>query len=279
MTVLEALSRTTDYFFTKGIENARLNAELLLCHVQACRRMDLYLNFDKPLTQPEVDAYRECVRRRGLREPVHYIIGACDFCDSTVAVTPAVLIPRPETEVLVQTVINDHEKQEGKRVLDLCTGSGAIAISLKKALASFSMCASDSSGPALSVAKGNGEKNGTQVEWILSDLFSGLAGKMFDIIVSNPPYIRSDDLAGLMPEVRDFEPRIALNGGADGLDFYRKIFSQAGAYLNESGELYLETGDGQAGQVVAIAQDNGFSHVKTVKDLAGKERIVVARKR
>jgi release factor glutamine methyltransferase len=277
--LLDILAETSRFFASRGLENARLQAELLLASVLEVKRLDLYLQFERPLHTSEVDAYREYVRQRLERVPVQYITGLAAFRHLDLVVTPDVLIPRPETEILVDVALECLP--ERGRVLDLCSGSGAIALSLAHESAEAQVVATDISEAALVVAKKNGERCGLdgRVEWLCGDLFAPLGGiGPFDVVVANPPYVRLGDLADLEPEVRDHEPRLALDGGEDGLDYYRRIARAAADFILPGGYLLLEVGDGQSAEVEALlAQVGRFAEVQTRPDLNGVLRVVVAR--
>lgn len=275
MTVLEILDKSTRFLKEKGVESPRLSAELLISAFLKCRRLDLYLNFDKPLTEAETDGLRQWVVRRGKREPIQYITGSCEFFGLNFEVNPSVLIPRPETETLVETVVDDYRERGAVSCLDLCTGSGAIAVAVRKKLPGTVVAASDISPAALEVARRNAEANGVEIEWVLSDLFAGLQGRRFDVIVSNPPYCVKSVIPSLQPEVRDHEPLLALDGGEDGLDACRLILSAVPKHLNPSGRLYLEAGEDQMGRLAELGERNGLKSMTVLKDLAGKERIAV----
>ena len=273
--LLDILEETSRFFAARGLENARLQAELLLAAVLEIKRLDLYLQFERPLHTEEVDAYRDYVRQRVQRVPVQYILGATAFRELELTVTPAVLIPRPETEVLVDVAL--ELLPTGGRALDLCCGSGAIALSLKRELAEVAVVATDISQAALAVARANGASCELEIEWLSGDLFAAVEGD-FDLVVSNPPYVKSGDLDRLEPEVRDHEPRLALDGGADGLDCYRRIAHQASDHIRPGGYLLLEVGDGQSAEVEKLLAEVGrFAEVQTKPDLNEVPRVVVAR--
>ena len=273
--LLDILEETSRFFAARGLENARLQAELLLAAVLEIKRLDLYLQFERPLHTEEVDAYRDYVRQRVQRVPVQYILGATAFRELELTVTPAVLIPRPETEVLVDVAL--ELLPTGGRALDLCCGSGAIALSLKRELAEVAVVATDISQAALAVARANGASCELEIEWLSGDLFAAVEGD-FDLVVSNPPYVKSGDLDRLEPEVRDHEPRLALDGGADGLDCYRRIAHQASDHIRPGGYLVLEVGDGQSAEVEKLLAEVGrFAEVETKPDLNEVPRVVVAR--
>ena len=276
--LLDILENTSRFFASKGLENARLQAELLLAAVLGVKRLDLYLQFERPLHSSEVDRYREYVRQRLRRVPVQYITGVAAFRHLELTVTPAVLIPRPETEVLVDVAL--ELLPEGCRVLDLCCGSGAVALSLAQE-ATAEVVAADVSATALEVAEANGQRCGLaeRVEWHCGDLFAPLRGtEPFDLVAANPPYVRRDDLAQLPPEVRDYEPHLALDGGEDGLAYYRRIAQEAADFIHPGGYLLLEVGDGQSAAVEdLLARSARLTEVQIRPDLNQVPRVVVAR--
>ena len=276
MTVIEILIKTDNYFKTKGVDSPRLTAELLLAEILKCRRLDLYLNFDKPLTSDEIDSFREYVKRRAAREPLQYIIGKTSFMDFDVSVAPGCLIPRPETAAIIEALSEQKEALSGKKILDIGTGSGIIAIAVARLAPDAAVTAVDKSEKALAIAsKNSATLNINTIEFVQSDLFSALSGRKFDYILSNPPYIPTSEIATLQREVCEYEPSMALDGGADGLDFYHAIFENAGSFLNENGSIYLEHGDGQSDKIEKIAVKAAF-HVKDrIKDLSGKLRVIV----
>ena len=276
--LLDILENTSRFFASKGLENARLQAELLLAAVLGVKRLDLYLQFERPLHRSEVDRYREYVRQRLRRVPVQYITGVAAFRHLELAVTPAVLIPRPETEVLVDVAL--ELLPEGGRVLDLCCGSGAVALALAHEAAAAQVVAADVSAAALEAAKTNAQRCGLagRVEWHCGDLFAPLCGTApFDLIAANPPYVRRGDLAQLAPEVRDYEPQIALDGGEDGLAFYRRIAQEAADFMRPGGYLLLEVGDGQSAAVAdLLTRSERLTEVHIRPDLNQIPRVVVA---
>ena len=277
--LLDILEETTRFFDSRDMENGRLQAELLLAAILDIKRLDLYLQFERLLLADEVDLYRDYVRQRLQRVPVQYIVGVAAFRNLELSVTPDVLIPRPETEILVDVAL--QYLPDGGRVLDLCCGSGAIALSLAQEAATAQVVAADISEAALKVAKANGVSHELQerVEWFCGDFFTPLAGAApFDIVVCNPPYVRHGDLACLEPEVQDHEPHLALDGGEDGLDCYRRIVQEAPGFIRPGGYLLMEVGEGQSTAVEALlAQVASFSEVQTTPDLNEIPRVVVAR--
>lgn len=276
-TVLKLLRWTTDYFAGRGIDSPRLDAELLLAANLGLDRVGLYVNFERPLQADELAAFREQVRRRAGREPLAYILGQTEFWSLPLKVTPAVLIPRPETELLVEESLARFTP--AGRVLDVGTGSGALAIALAHERPGCSVTAIDVSAAALEVAGANARSNGVaeRICFLQQDLATLPAGP-FGLIVANPPYIPSGEHASLMPEVRDFEPRLALDGGADGLDAYRALARQADNVLAQDGWLLVEVGIGQAAAVRELFAGAGLVDLFTARDLAGIERVVGAKK-
>lgn len=271
-TTLKVLTWTTGYLAEKGVANARREAEWLLCEATGLDRVGLYLNFDKPLSDDELAAYRGLVTRRGKREPLQHILGSQEFDGLTFEVSPAVLIPRHDTETLLEQALQ-HTPHPGS-ILDIGTGSGCIAIALAKRLPEAQVTAVDLSAEALAVAQRNAELHGAAIEFLQGSFFDPVAGRRFELIVSNPPYITTADLATLQPEVRDFEPNLALDGGADGLDAYRAIVSQATAHLQPGGWLWFEVGAGQAPDVSVLLAQAGFGGIITANDPGGIERVV-----
>ena len=280
-TIMKILNWTKQYFEAKGVENPRLDAEVLLCAVLKCQRITLYVDFERPLSEEELATYREYVRRRGNFEPLAYILGERAFMRNTFKVNKATLVPRPETELLVESLVRIAPllKREGNvKILDIGTGSGAIIVSLLDYLPNAKGVGVDISVDALIVAKENSEKIGVtgRIGFVRSDVFSKLPlEKKFDIIVSNPPYIPAGDIAGLDKDVQQ-EPRGALDGGADGLDFYRRITAEAMDHMAEEGVLAFEIGIGQAAAVQQLCLDAGFVKTAVRKDYAGIERMVFA---
>ena len=277
-TITGVLEWTKQYFANKGIENPRLDAEILLCAVLKCERITLYVHFDQPLSEEELTEYRGYVARRAQQEPLAYILGEKAFMKHSFKVNPAVLVPRPETELLVESVAKAAAGAGAASLLDLGTGSGAIIVSLRELLPEAVGTAVDISAAALAVAGENAEAIGvsSRLTLVESDLFAGLpAGQTFDIIVSNPPYIPAADIAGLAADVQR-EPRGALDGGSDGLDFYRRIAAGCGTWLKPDGLLAFEVGIGQAQQVAGLCRQAGLTVTALRKDYADIERMVFA---
>ena len=270
-TPLKVLTWTTGYLSEKGVENARREAEWLLCEATGLDRMGLYLNFDKPLHDDELTRYRAMVARRGKREPLQHILGTQEFCGLEFLVSKDTLIPRHDTEVLVDTAC--CQAPQAATVLDIGTGSGCIAISLAHRLPQATVTAVDLSPAALTIARQNATRHGTSVEFLSGSYFQPVAGRRFDLIASNPPYITTADLAELQPEVRDFEPQLALDGGIDGLDAYRHLVAEAPQHLTRGGWLLFEVGAGQADAVAALLAQTGFDGILIIPDHAGIQRV------
>ncbi len=257
-----------------GIEEAALDARLLLEQVCGTDRNTLLVHGDREVSAGEQQTYEEAVARRSQRIPLQQITGSQDFMGLVFQVNEHVLVPRQDTEILVEEVL--RELQDGMKVLDMCTGSGCIIISLLHYSNHCQGVGADISREALEVARKNGAAllgADKEYSFVESDLFEHVEGK-YDIIVSNPPYIRHKEIDSLMPEVRDHEPRQALDGGEDGLDFYRRIAAQSPAYLNGGGRLYLEIGCDQGDVVQELLLQQGFREVNVVQDYAGLDRVV-----
>ncbi|MHB8708401.1 MAG: peptide chain release factor N(5)-glutamine methyltransferase [Desulfuromonadales bacterium] len=276
-TVLKLLRWTADYFAGRGIDSPRLDAELLLADTLGLDRVGLYLNFERPMLADELTVFREQVKRRANREPLAYVLGVTEFWSLPLKVTPAVLIPRPDTELLVEQAL--PRLAGAARVLDVGTGSGALAIALAHERPECMITAIDLSPAALAVAAENARSNGVaeRIEFLRADL-AVLPRGPFDLAVANPPYIPGEELAMLMPEVRDFEPHLALDGGADGLDAYRALASQADAVLTPGGWLLVEVGIDQAAAVQELFAAAGLAEIFASRDLAGIERVVGGRR-
>jgi release factor glutamine methyltransferase len=270
---------TKEYLAAKGIDEPRLNAELLLSGALGVKRLDLYLQFDRPLAEEEIAVFRARLLRRARREPLQYIAGYADFREIRLRVDRRVLIPRPETELLVGEVLRWAASRESPSVLDIGTGSGAIALSLAVEGRFSRIVATDVSGEALSLARENREQIAPEqpVELRVGSLFEPVAGERFDVIVSNPPYIGERERGDLAPEVRDWEPEPALFSGPEGLDVIAALVAGAAGHLSPGGLLALEIGAGQGAAVVELIRATGnFQAPEVRKDLAGRERMVIA---
>ena len=281
-TISKQLNAATDKLRAAGIDSARLDAEVLLAYVLNTRRLALYVHVAKELTDEQIFRYNNLIQRRLDRVPVAYLTGHKEFMGLNFAVTPDVLIPRPDTEVLAQGVIEHlQEFHRDIKMADIGTGSGAICISILKFLDNITADAVDISPQALDIARFNAEKfNVTdRITFHEGNLFEPLAGKKFDVIISNPPYVSTGDFATIQPEVAD-EPRIALDGGADGLDFYRTIVTEAPKFLSDDGFLAVEIGADQAEAVTELMlAGKVFKYIQVWKDLGNIERVVAAWKK
>jgi len=285
VTVLEAIQKSADFLGKRGVESPRLQTELLLAHLLKLPRMKLYLNFDRVLTGSETDGLRELIKRRGLREPLQHITGSTSFCGYEIAVNRHVLVPRPETELLAEAgwEFLATRPPATASALDLCTGSGCIAIALAAKCPAARVVATDVSGEALALARRNAAASqlAGRIEFRAGDGFAALAGavdSLFDLICSNPPYIPSAEIATLEPEVREFDPRLALDGGADGLDFYRRLAAEAAVYLKPDGKLMAEFGDGQAEAIKSILSGEKWIVEAVREDYSQRARFLVARR-
>ncbi|KAB2909829.1 MAG: peptide chain release factor N(5)-glutamine methyltransferase [Ignavibacteriales bacterium] len=271
-TVLEILDVSSKFLDEKGIESPRLNADLMMAHVLNCRRLDLYLMFDRPLKEEELESYRNFVRRRIKFEPLQYILGYVEFFNLKLKVNPSALIPRPETELFVEIVVNENKNKENLRVLDLGTGSGNISIALAANLPGVKVTSVDISNDSLELARENAHSNGVEnIEFINADMNDFLRkiateDNPFDIIVSNPPYVSQADYDMVQEEVAQFEPPFAVTDFADGYSFHTTIISSAGSILKNDGKLYLEMAKGQEEQLRSMMKNSGFQNIEVIKD-------------
>lgn len=271
----------TDDFRARGIESPRLDAELIVGHALSLTRTQIIMHLDRPLEERELTQLRALVKRRRAREPMAYLRGEREFFGRSFMVDKRVLVPRPDTEVLVDVALHRTSNRAlSCRTLDLCTGSGCVAITLSKERPTTPVLATDISDDALAVARENRERLGAyRVAFAHGDLFAAVpASATFDLIVSNPPYIPSGDIQGLMPDVRDFEPRLALDGGKDGLDSIRRIVTESPKYLAKDGILAVELGAGEAPAVRDLFLERGYMDVEIAKDIARIERVVSGRR-
>lgn len=275
MTLREALTLGKDLLKQKNIEEYEIDAWLLLESACQCSRNDLYLRGGNSLTEAQENLYKEYLEKRRNRIPVQHILGVQCFCGLEFEVTPDVLCPRQDTEVLVEEALN--QIRPGSEILDLCTGSGCIILSLLHFTKECRGTGVDLSEKALAVAKQNSEKLEIPCTWIHSDLFEQIEG-VYDVIVSNPPYIATKEIELLEPEVRDREPRMALDGMEDGLFFYRKIIKESMQYLKPEGWLMFEIGYDQGQAVSEMMKSAGYTQVTVKKDLAGLDRVVTGKK-
>jgi release factor glutamine methyltransferase len=276
-TILKVLLWTTEYFKSKGIGQPRADAEVLLAHALGIERLQLYLNFDKPLASEELVRLRGLIRRRAAYEPTQYITGKQEFWSLDFEVTPAVLIPRPETEILVEKALEIAETGPSK-VLDLGAGSGAIAVSLVHERSNIRVVASDISWPAIEVASRNALRNGVydRICFVVMNLFDALeAAPLFDLIVSNPPYVSDAELLDLAPEVANYEPRSALQGGGKrGLAMILKVIQGFQAHMKPEGSLLVEIGQGQAEIIEKEISPDLAGRFKFIEDYSGIRRVL-----
>ncbi|HVU33161.1 MAG TPA: peptide chain release factor N(5)-glutamine methyltransferase [Opitutaceae bacterium] len=278
LTVLEIIKRTTEFFSAKGVESARLNAELLIGHALGLKRMQLYLQFERPLTEVELERIRPLVRRRGQREPLQYIIGETEFCGLKLKVDRRALIPRPETELLVESIVTACATPPA-RILDLGTGTGAIALALARAFPEAAVTAIEWSDEALALARENTLATGLEakVELLKSRWFDAVPPeRRYELIVANPPYLTPDETAKAAPEVRQYEPTVALTGANGGIGDLQEIIAQAPAHLTPGGLLALETGIAQHHALQEMSQAVGFARTESRQDLTGRDRYVLA---
>lgn len=280
-TVRRVLEWTTTHLKKHGSDTPRLDAEILLAHARGCQRIQLYTQFDEPLADAVRAQMRDLVQRRAKAEPVAYLVGQREFFSLRFKVTRNVLIPRPDTETLVMEVLDGVKGIETPQVLDLCTGSGCVAVAVAKNCKSATVCATDISPAAIAIARENAQQHQVQdrLDLIESDLFASIgAERQFDVIASNPPYIPSAEIDQLDAEVAQHEPRLALDGGPDGLNVLRKIIEAAPKYASKNGLLLLEFTPEQADALEAIAKAHGaYSEVSIRKDLAQRPRVLKAR--
>ncbi len=282
--IIDIINWGGQYLKSKGIDEARLTIELMLCHILKCRRIDLYIDFERPLTKAELEELRNIIKRRLKKEPLQYIIGKTEFMGFEFKINPDVLIPRPETEILVEKTIETIKKEfpdeTTVKVLDIGTGSGNIAISIAKFLGGkVEVLGIDLSDKAIQIAEENAKLNNVEnIEFIRFDFFDAdfenKFKNQFDIIVSNPPYISTEEFETLQDEIKIYEPRIALTDGADGLSFYRRLADLGGEIISNRGFILAEMAYNQAEKVKEIFKSAGYEEIKTFKDYLGFERVI-----
>lgn len=278
ITVLESINLSTKYLSEKGIESPRINAELLLADILKCKRLDLYLSFDKPLGEQEKQKYREFIKRRGNFEPYQYITGKDEFYGLILKVNQKVLIPRPETEILVENILNLVDKKNELQILDIACGSGNIGIALAVNLPSANLICTDKIQEVLDVAKENAERNSVsdRIQFVKHDILNEELDDFneFDVIVSNPPYVSKVDYLTLQKEIRDYEPKSALTDDGDGYTFFRAISVKANKKLKFGGKLFFEIAQGQSERVIQIMEKNNFKEISVINDYQNIDRIV-----
>jgi len=287
-TIKSLLNVTADYLEKKGIESPRLTSEVLLAHQLGVDRVYLYINFDRPLNQMEISGYRALIKRRLGREPLQYITGVQEFWSLEFAVDKRVLIPRPETELLVETCLDLVRTGPGDRgrppgILDLCTGSGILAICLAKEIPEARIWATDVSEDALDLARQNAKTHGVleRIEFRQGNLWEPMRGKniMFDIILSNPPYVALEDYNGLPPEVRNHEPRRALDGDLEGMKYLKKIIAGSVDFLEPGGWVLMEMAPDQTAMALDLIEGiDDYGERSRIKDYSHRHRVVAARK-
>jgi release factor glutamine methyltransferase len=281
-TIRELMKFAIDHLEKLGFEETRLTVELLLSHALGCQRIQLYTSFDKPLAKEELARFRSLYERRLVHEPVQYIVGSTNFMGLHLRVDPAVLIPRPETETLVEQVMlacNESEAERAVSIIEVGSGSGNIAIALAKFVRNAEIVSIDNSPEAVEIARENAiaHKVDSRIDFRLMDMFEPvdqLLLKRFDVVVSNPPYISGEEWEGLPTEVKRYEPRAALTDFKDGFECHQRIVELAPYLLRNGGGVFVEVGYGQAKQVCEIMRNGGISEVMSVPDLQGVQRIV-----
>ena len=278
MTVSEVRRELTDRFRSSGVESPEVNAEWLLASLLNCSRTELPLRLDESIPDPQLEHLNSQAARRAKREPLQHILGTACFCGLEFQVTPAVLVPRPETEELIELAFEAAKTMPYPVIYDFGTGSGCIAVTLAKRLAKAKVIASDISDEALRLAKANAEQHEVikRVELRQADGSALAAVEQVQLIVSNPPYIPTSEIAALEPEVRDYDPRLALDGGRDGLEFFRILARLGQVALTPGGSLIAEFGDGQEDEIESIFRKSTWPSVRFAEDFCGKPRIVIA---
>lgn len=273
-TLGEVLSLTSQFLKEKKCSRSRRIAEELIAHVLKLKRLDLYMQFDRPFQEAELVLLRTLLRRASQHEPVEYIIGELNFYHCSLFVTKDVLIPRPETEILVDQACQAFKQSpyQGKVLWDLCTGSGCMGLAVKKACPELTVCLSDISPQALAVAEKNAQKNGIEVEILQGDLCAPFQGRKADFIFCNPPYISSQEMTTLDPSVKNFEPQIALDGGKEGLAFYRRLKEELPLYLNHGAKIFFEIGAEQGQAVSALFSESYWKNKRVEKDWSDHDR-------
>lgn len=277
-TVLEILTRSTEHLQKKNIPNARREAEELIAAALGLPRLEIYLQFDRPLNEPELDECRRFLMRRSQREPIQYICGSVDFYQCKLKVNRSVLIPRQETEILVDKIAQSLTGVDlkGKTLWDVCCGSGCIGLALKKKFPDLHVILSDISPEAIRLAQENARQNEIEVDFKLGDLLSPFEGFMADYVVCNPPYVTEKEYEALDPEVKDHEPKGALVSGPTGLEMYRRLAEALPFFLNKGGQVWLEIGSGQKDGVMTYFSNNNWTKCKVESDWAGHDRFFYA---
>lgn len=280
MTVLEIIQKSSEFLAKKGIDSPRLQSELIIAHVLGLQRLQLYLNFDKQVSEKDADTIREMVIKRGKHIPLQHILGYTEFCGVKIKTDNRALIPRPETEILVETGLELIKDIPSPRILDFGVGSGCISVVLALKRNDARIVGIDISKDAIELAIENASMNNVsdRIQFLVSDGFSALPKDLkFDLIISNPPYIPSAEISSLQPEVRDYDPVISLDGGEDGLKFYRYLAENAVSFLDVNGTMALEIGYGQADTVSQILQKANWEISNIIKDYNKIDRVIVSK--
>lgn len=275
-TIARVARWATDDFRARGFDSPRLEAEVLLAHALGVPRINLFLELERPLTPDELARYRALITRRRAREPVAYLVGEREFYGRAFRVDARVLIPRPDTETLVDVALSRTAARSlYARALDVCTGSGCVAVTIARERPTWSVTATDLSADALDVARDNAHRLGAHTLALLKgDLYAPVLGRRFELITANPPYIPDEEVDALDPDVRDFEPRLALSGGGDGHALSRRVIDEARGVLAPRGVLAVEIMAGTGGAVAAQLRGAGFEDVRVTNDHAGRDRVV-----
>jgi release factor glutamine methyltransferase len=271
-TLRDILSLSREYLSSKSVPSPKRESEDLVSMALGVKKIDLFLNLDRPLEEKELDECRSFLKRRGDREPLAYINKSVDFLDCFIEVSPHVLIPRPETEILADLLCQRLQPKEGERFWDLCCGSGCIGIALKKRFPQLSVTLVDISSDALEQAKKNAKYNNVDVQFCQGDLLKPMKGKRAHYVVSNPPYISQADFSSLEPEVKDYEPMLALLANQDGLEFYQRLARDLPHYLHKKGKVFLEIGAAQGALVQELFSKPPWSKPRIEQDWAGHDR-------
>jgi release factor glutamine methyltransferase len=281
VTVLEVIQRSTEFLQGRGVDSPRLQVELMLAHVLKVPRLRLYLNFDRQLTEGEVGQLRDMVKRRGQREPLQHILGSTSFCGIEIQCTREALIPRPETELLAERGWQFLAAIPNARALEIGTGTGCIAIALVMNALAAHVVTVDVSAEALALARENAQRLGVadRITFVQGDALGAVpTGAPFHLLISNPPYVAAAEIDSLQVEVRDFDPRLALDGGADGLNFYRQLARDGARFLTSGGRLMVEFGDGQETELQNLFSAEKWVVEEIVADYSARPRILVARR-
>jgi|694.fasta_scaffold115699_3 release factor glutamine methyltransferase len=274
MSLLEILNLSIEYLQRKGIAQPRRQAQDLICDTLGMERMQLYMEYDRPLMEKELELLRENLARRARGEPLQYIHGEVKFFECNLLVTPDVIIPRQETELLVEKIVAQLQQEDlqNKILLDLCAGSGAIGIALKKKFPLLKVILSDISPKALAIASENGKRNGVEVEFLEGDLLAPFEGRKAHYLVCNPPYISEQEFPLLQPEVRNYEPKTALVAGPTGYEIYTRLTNEMKPYLVPGAKIWFEIGAGQGEGIKRLFQAPWWKRMEVESDLAGHDR-------